>query len=185
MNLLLVYPGKAAKRIFGPQGKRKLGPPPPTVVYWLGCINLCTLTLRTRFSLSLQNLYLKKHRVKIISAENCIQIGFRGFGKYYQEEPSFLVLPTYLLKNINQFKVKLKSIYQNLAETTFDTNNYCMPILVSWLVRVRDVILFLYLSQSLSRHLLCRPAHHTLVIICWICMLQCVTMTMWWLTKWN
>jgi hypothetical protein len=50
------------------------------------------------------------------------QIGFRGFGKNYQEEPSCLVLPTCLRKNINQFKVKLKSIYQNLVETTFDTN---------------------------------------------------------------
>jgi hypothetical protein len=28
MNLLLVYPGRAAKRMLGPQGKRKLGPPP-------------------------------------------------------------------------------------------------------------------------------------------------------------
>jgi hypothetical protein len=46
-----------------------------------------TLTLRTRFSLSLQHFYLKKHRVKTISAENVIQKGFRGFGKYYQEEP--------------------------------------------------------------------------------------------------
>jgi hypothetical protein len=55
----------------------------------------------------------------------------------------------FLIKNINQFKVKLKSIYQNLVETTFDTNNYCMPTLVSWLVRVRDVILF-FISLSLS-----------------------------------
>jgi hypothetical protein len=39
----------------------------------------------------------------------------------YQEEPSCLVLPTCLRKNINQFKVKLKSIYQNLVEATFDT----------------------------------------------------------------
>jgi hypothetical protein len=30
-----------------------------------------------------------------------------------------------------QFKVKLKPIYQNLVETTFDTNNYCSPTLVS------------------------------------------------------
>jgi hypothetical protein len=74
---------------------------------------------------------LKKHRVKTISAENVIQIGFRGFGKYYQEERSCLVLPTSLNKNINQLKVKLKSMYQNLAETTFDANNYCMPTLVS------------------------------------------------------
>jgi hypothetical protein len=29
MNLLLVYPGRAAKRMLGPQGKRKLGLPPP------------------------------------------------------------------------------------------------------------------------------------------------------------
>jgi hypothetical protein len=28
MNLLLEYMGRAAKRILGPQGKRKLGPPP-------------------------------------------------------------------------------------------------------------------------------------------------------------
>jgi hypothetical protein len=79
------------------------------------------------------------------------QIGFRGFGKNYQEVPSCLVLPTCLRKNINQFKIKLKAIYQNLVETTFDTNNYCRPTLVSWLVRVRDVILFfLSLSVSLS-----------------------------------
>jgi hypothetical protein len=41
-------------------------------------------------------------------------------------------------------------MYQNLVETTFDTNNYCRPTLVSWLVRVRDVILFFNLSVSLS-----------------------------------
>jgi hypothetical protein len=29
MNLLLVYQGRAAKRIFEPQGKRKLGLPSP------------------------------------------------------------------------------------------------------------------------------------------------------------
>jgi hypothetical protein len=29
MNLLLVYTGRAAKRMLGPQGKRKFGPPPP------------------------------------------------------------------------------------------------------------------------------------------------------------
>ena len=58
-------------------------------------------------------------------------IEFRGFGKNYQEEPSCLVLPTCLNKNINQFKVKLKSIYQNLVKTTFDTNNYCRPTLDS------------------------------------------------------
>jgi hypothetical protein len=69
--------------------------------------------------------------VKTISAENFTQIGFRGFGKNYQEEPSCPVLPTCLRKNINQFKVKLKSIYQNLVETTFDTNNFCRPTLVS------------------------------------------------------
>jgi hypothetical protein len=40
-------------------------------------------------------------------------------------------LPICHRKNINQFKVKLKSIYQNLVETTFDTNNYCSPTLVS------------------------------------------------------
>ena len=34
------------------------------------------------------------------------QIGFRGFGKNYQEVPSCLVLPTCLRKNINQFKIK-------------------------------------------------------------------------------
>jgi hypothetical protein len=34
---------------------------------------------------------LKKHRVETISAENFTQIGFRGFGKNYQEEPSCLV----------------------------------------------------------------------------------------------
>ena len=92
-----------------------------------------TLTLRTRFSLSLQHFYLKKHRIKTISADNFTQIGFRGFGK-----------------NITQFKVTLKSIYQNLVETNLDTNNYCRPSLVSWLVRVRDVILFFNLSVSLS-----------------------------------
>ena len=95
-----------------------------------------TLTLRTRFSLSLQHFYLKKHRIKTISADNFTQIGFRGFGK-----------------NITQFKVTLKSIYQNLVETTFDTNNYCRPTLISWLVRVRDVILFsffFFLSLSVS-----------------------------------
>ena len=113
-------------------------------------VSFHTLTLRTRFSLSLQNFDLKKHRVKTISAENFIQIRFRGFGKYYQEESSCLILPTCLLKNINKLKVKFKSIYQNLAETTFDTNNNCMPTLVSWLVRVRDVIFFLSLSVSLS-----------------------------------
>jgi len=48
---------------------------------------------------------LKKHSVKTISAENFTQIGFRDFGKNYQEEPSCLVLPTCLRKNINQFKV--------------------------------------------------------------------------------
>jgi hypothetical protein len=76
-----------------------------------------------------------------------------------------LALVYVISKNINQLKVKLKSIYQNLVETTFDTNNYCRPTLVSWLVRVRDVILFFYFSQSLSPHLLCRPAQHTLIII--------------------
>ena len=141
--------------------------------------------ISTRFSLSLQHCYLKKYRVKTITAENVTQIGFRGFGKNYQEEPSCPVLPTCLHKNINQFKVKLKSIYHNLVETTFDTNNYCRPTLVIWLVRVRDVILFFYLSQSLSRHLLYRSAQHTLIIISLIYMLQCLTMTMWWLTKWN
>ena len=68
---------------------------------------------------------------KTISAENFTQIGFRGFGKNYQEEPSCLVLPICLRKNINQFKVTLKSIYQNLVETNLDTNNYCRPSLVS------------------------------------------------------
>ena len=58
---------------------------------------------------------------KFISAENFTRVEFRGFGKDYQEEPSCLVLPTCLRKNINQFKVKLKSICQNLVETTFDT----------------------------------------------------------------
>jgi hypothetical protein len=47
-----------------------------------------------------------------------------------------------------------KSIYQNLVETTFDTNNYCRFTLVSWLVRVRDVIpfffFFFFLSLSVS-----------------------------------
>ena len=59
--------------------------------------------------------------VKTISAEHFTQIGFQGFGKKYQEEPSCLVLPTCLRKNINQFKVKLKSMYQKLVEATFDT----------------------------------------------------------------
>ena len=108
-----------------------------------------------------------------MSAENVTQIGFRVFGQNYQEETSCFVLLTCLHKTIHQFKVKLKSIYQNLVETTFDTNNYCRPTLVR-LVRVRDVIIF-YLSQSLSRHLLYRPAQHTLIIIYLICMLQCVT----------
>jgi hypothetical protein len=58
---------------------------------------------------------------KTISAENVAHIGFRGFGKNYQGEPSCLVLSTCLHKNINQFKVKLKSIYQHLVETA-DTN---------------------------------------------------------------
>jgi hypothetical protein len=49
---------------------------------------------------------LKKQRVKTISAENVTQIGFQGFGKNYQEEPSCLVLLTCLRKDINQFKVK-------------------------------------------------------------------------------
>jgi hypothetical protein len=57
-----------------------------------------------------------------VIAENFTQIGFRGFGKNYQETPSCLVLPTCLRKNINQFKVKLKSIHHNLVETIFDTN---------------------------------------------------------------
>jgi hypothetical protein len=96
--------------------------------------------------LSLQHFYLKKHRVKPISAENFTQIWFRC-----------LVLPTCLRKNINQFKVKLKSIYQNLVETTFDTNNYCRPTLVSWLLPVRDDILLFYISHlspvSLSTYL--------------------------------
>ena len=96
-------------------------------------------------------MYWKKHRVKTISAENFTQIGFRGFGKNYQEESSCLVLLTCLRKNSNELKVKLKSIYQYLVETTFDTNNYCRPTLISWLVRVRDFILFfLSLSVSLS-----------------------------------
>ena len=69
--------------------------------------------------------------------------------KNSQEEPSCPVLPTCLRKNINQFKVKLKSIYQNLVETTFDTNNYCRPTLVSRHVRVRDVIIF-FISLSTS-----------------------------------
>jgi hypothetical protein len=56
-------------------------------------------------------------------------------------------------------KVKLKTIYQNLLETTFDTNNYCRPTLVSWLVRVRDVIHFFYLSQSLSLSTSFVPTH--------------------------
>jgi hypothetical protein len=88
--------------------------------------------------------------LKSISAENFTQIGFRGFGKNYQEEPSCLVLHTCLRNNINQFKVKLKSIYQNLVEITFDTNNYCRPTLVSWHLRVQDVILFFNLSLSTS-----------------------------------
>jgi hypothetical protein len=98
---------------------------------------------------------------KLISAENFTQIGFRGFGKNYQEEPSCLVLPTCLRKNINQLKVKLKSIYQNLVETTFDTNNYCRPTLPSLVSltctcpRCHHCFFFFYLSQSLSRHLLC------------------------------
>ena len=66
-----------------------------------------------------------------MSAENVTQIGFRGFEKNYQEEPSCLVLPICLRKNINQFKVKLKTIYQHLVEITSDTNNYCRPTLVS------------------------------------------------------
>jgi hypothetical protein len=33
------------------------------------------------------------------------------------------------------------------VETTFDTNNYCRPTLVSWLVRVRNVILFLSVAM--------------------------------------
>ena len=94
-------------------------------------VSFHTLTLRTRFSLSLQHFYLKKQRIKTISAANFTQIGFRGFGKNYQMEPSCLLLPTCLRKNINKFKVKLKSIYQNLVETTFDTNIYCRPTLVS------------------------------------------------------
>jgi hypothetical protein len=143
-------------------------------------VSFHTLTLRTRFSLSLQHFNLKKHRGKIISSTNFTQIGYRGNGKNYQVEPSHSVLPICLRKNISQFKDKLKAIYQNLVETTFDR-----PTLFSWLVRVRDVILFFYLSPSLSRHHLCRPAQYTLIIICLICMLQCVTMTMWWLTNWN
>jgi hypothetical protein len=39
--------------------------------------------IRTRFSLSLQHLYLKRHRVKTISAEHFTQIGFRGIGKKF------------------------------------------------------------------------------------------------------
>jgi hypothetical protein len=66
-----------------------------------------------------------------MAKENFTQIGFQGFGKNYQEEPSCLVLLTCLRKDINQFKVKLKSTYQNLVEITFDTNNYCRPTLVS------------------------------------------------------
>jgi hypothetical protein len=71
-------------------------------------------------------------------------------GNNYQKEPSRRVLPICRRKNINQFKVKLKSIYQNLVETTFDK-----PTLFSWLVRVRDVILlFPYLSR-LSLDIFC------------------------------
>ena len=55
----------------------------------------------------------------------------RLWGKKYQEEPSCPILSTCLRKNINQFKVNLKSIYQYLVETTFDTNNYFRPTLVS------------------------------------------------------
>jgi hypothetical protein len=73
------------------------------------------------------------------------------------EEPSCLVLPICLRNNINQFKVKLKSIYQNLEETTFDTNIYCRPTLVSRLVRVRDVILFFEIYEVMTRFVKKKP----------------------------
>ena len=90
---------------------------------------------------------MKKHRVKTISPKTVAYIGFRGFGKNYQGEPSCLVLPTCLHKNINQFKVKLKSIYQNLVEAT-DTNNYFWS--VDLYVSEMSSFFFLSLSVSLS-----------------------------------
>ena len=92
---------------------------------------------------------MKKHRVKTISAKTVAHIGFRGFGKNYQGEPSCLVLPTCLHKNINQFKVKLKSIYQNLVETT-DTNNYFWSVDLYVSEMSSPFFSFLSLSVSLS-----------------------------------
>jgi hypothetical protein len=54
------------------------------IVYLFNCLgHYHTLTLRTRFHLNLQHFYLKKHRIKTISVENFILIGFRGFGKKF------------------------------------------------------------------------------------------------------
>jgi hypothetical protein len=64
-------------------------------------------------------------------------------------EPSCLVLPTCLHKNINQFKVKLKSIYQNLIETT-DTNNYFWSVDLYVSEMSSPFFSFLSLSVSLS-----------------------------------
>ena len=71
--------------------------------------------------------------------------------KNYQEEPSCPVLPTCLRKNINQFKVKLKSIYQNLVETIL-----LIPTTIVGLLWSVDLCVFkmssffFYLSLSLS-----------------------------------
>ena len=92
----------------------------------------------------------EKAQGKTISAEKVIQIGFRGFGKNYQEESSCLVLPTCLHKNINQFKVKLKSIYQIwqkllLIPTTTVGLLWSVDLCVSEMSSF-----FLFLSVSLS-----------------------------------
>ena len=67
--------------------------------------------------------------------------------KNHQEEPSCLGLPICLCKNINQFEVKLKSIYQHLVEITSDINNYCKSDLC---VSEMSSIFFLSLLVSLS-----------------------------------
>jgi hypothetical protein len=54
-----------------------------------------------------------------------------------------------------------KSIYQNLVETTFDTNNYCRFTCACPRCHPFSFFFYFYLSQSLSQHLLCRPAQHT------------------------
>jgi hypothetical protein len=71
--------------------------------------------------------------------------------KHYQEELSCLVLPTCLRKNINQLKIKVKSIYQNLVETILLIPTSIVGLLWSVDLCVSEMSsLFFYLSVSLS-----------------------------------